>query len=96
MFSDGMVEYSDKQNTKTMAATSTMTLGNGDDLVWKSLGWSRTESAKMTQRIRLLAQMLRRWHQSDRLRRQMAQWQPGGAMVAMNEATRETRETRER
>ncbi len=48
MFSDGMVEYSDKQNTKTMAATSTMTLGNGDDLVWKSLGWSRTESAKMS------------------------------------------------
>ena len=43
-----MVECSDKQNTKTMAATSTMTLGNGDDLVWKSLGWSRTESAKMS------------------------------------------------
>jgi hypothetical protein len=34
--------------TKTMAATSTMTLGNGDDLVWKSLGWSHTESAKMS------------------------------------------------
>ena len=25
-----------------------MTRGNGDDLVWKSLGWSRTESAKMS------------------------------------------------
>ena len=51
---------------------------------------------RFAQRIRLLAQMLRRWHQSNRLRRQMAQWQPRGAMVAMNEATRETREMRER
>jgi len=25
-----------------------MTRGNGDDLVWKSLGWSHTESAKMS------------------------------------------------
>ena len=25
-----------------------MTRGNGDDLVWKRLGWSHTESAKMS------------------------------------------------
>ena len=29
-------------------STSTMTRGKGDDLVWKSLGWSHTESAKMS------------------------------------------------
>jgi len=31
-----------------MAATSTMTHGNGDDQVLKSLGWSHTKSAKMS------------------------------------------------
>jgi hypothetical protein len=33
--------------TKTMAATSTMTRGNGDDLVWTRLGWSHTSGARM-------------------------------------------------
>ena len=37
-----------KNKTKTMAATSTMTHVNGDNLVWKSLGWSRTSGAKMS------------------------------------------------
>ena len=31
-----------------MATTSTITYGNGDNLIWKSLGWSHTESAKMS------------------------------------------------